>query len=104
MVIARLGDPVGPVRERIESSPYGYALVTSDGGNGGTILGRLRRSRLDVDPATPAEAVMEPGPSTFRPDLAVDELRERLDKRDLRTAVVSTPEGRLLGIVRRADL
>jgi hypothetical protein len=29
---------------------------------------------------------------------------ERLDKRDLRTAVVSTPEGRLIGVVTRDAL
>ncbi len=47
---------------------------------------------------------MEPGPSTVRADTAIDVLRERLASRGLSTAVVTTPEGVLLGIVRRADL
>jgi CBS-domain-containing membrane protein len=51
-----------------------------------------------------AEDVMEPGPSTVRYDLDVDKLRDRLEKRDLRTAIITTPEGRLVGVVRRADL
>ena len=60
----------------------------------GTLLGRIRKSTLQL----------EPGPSTVRYDLAVDGLRERLDKRDLKTAIVTTPEGKLVGVVRRRDL
>ena len=92
---------MGSVRERVEASPYGFALVVSEGG---VILGRLRRSALDGDPEAPVESVMEPGPSTVRPDTAADELAERLRTRDLNTAVVSDPEGRLLGVVRRREL
>ena len=51
-----------------------------------------------------AESVMEPGPSTVRPDMLAAELAQRLAKRNLRTAIVSTPEGRLLGVVRASDL
>jgi Mg/Co/Ni transporter MgtE len=47
---------------------------------------------------------MEPGPSTVRPDSAPDELAERLRSRDLRSALVTTPDGVLIGIVRRDDL
>jgi hypothetical protein len=47
---------------------------------------------------------MEAGPSTVRPNVAADELARRLaaDKRE--AALVTTPEGRLLGIARRRDL
>ena len=96
-----LGDPVHEVRERIDSSPYGFALVVA---GDGTLLGRVRKSAIeDVSEGT-AETVMTPGPSTVRPDTDVDELRERLEERDLRTAIVSTPEGRLIGVVRRSAL
>ena len=40
----------------------------------------------------------------MRADLSPEELRERLDKKDLRFAVVTTPEGRLIGVVARAEL
>jgi CBS-domain-containing membrane protein len=88
------------VREEIDASPYGFALVVADDG---TLLGRLRRSALDGASGT-AEELMSPGPSTVRPDLAVDELREKLDEKDLKTAIVSTPEGRVIGVVRRREL
>jgi CBS domain-containing protein len=47
---------------------------------------------------------MEPGPSTTRPDVGPAELAAKLEKANLTTAVLTDPEGRLLGIVGRADL
>ena len=47
---------------------------------------------------------MEPGPSTVRADLSPEELRERLDKKDLRFARGHDPGGRLIGVVPRAEL
>jgi CBS domain-containing protein len=94
-------ETVGEVRERVEASPYGFALVVAEGG---VLLGRLRRSALEGDPASTAEAAMEPGPSTVRVDLAVDDLAERLRKRDLKTALVTTPDGKLVGVVLARDL
>jgi hypothetical protein len=43
-------------------------------------------------------------PSTVRPDVPATELARRLRGRDLNTAVLTTPEGHLLGVARRADL
>jgi len=48
--------------------------------------------------------VMEAGPSTVRPDRPLAELAERLRRRGLHTAIVTTPDGKLLGVVRRADM
>jgi len=47
---------------------------------------------------------MEPGPSTVRLDADGRELAERLRNRDLKTAIVTDPKGRLAGIVRIADI
>jgi Mg/Co/Ni transporter MgtE len=101
VVTATLDERIGDVYERVESSPYGFSLVLTDRG---ILLGRLRKAGLQGDPEARAEDVMEPGPSTLRPDMTLDDVVERLRKRDLKTAVVTNPEGRLLGIVRRADM
>ncbi len=85
----------------VEASPYGFALVVADGG---VLLGRLRRAALEGDPDRRAEEVMEPGPSTVRLDTALDALAERLDRLGLKTVVVSTPDGALVGVVRREEL
>jgi CBS domain-containing protein len=47
---------------------------------------------------------MSPGPSTVRPDTDAAELAEKLDKKDLKTAIVTDPEGRLIGVVLRKEL
>jgi CBS domain-containing protein len=101
VVKCALEDTVGEVRERIAQSPYGFAIVTSPRG---VVLGRLPGSALDCDPDLPAEEVMEPGPSTVRPDTAVAKLAKRLAERNLRWAIVTDPEGRLLGVAGREDL
>lgn len=101
VVTALVEDLVGEVRAEVEASPYGFALVVS---KDGVLLGRLRRAALEGDPVQPASAVMEAGPSTVRPDTPTDELRTRLEARSLRTAVVTTPDGVLVGVVRREDL
>jgi CBS domain-containing protein len=101
VVMCSLTEAVGKVRPRVEASRYRFALVVSEGG---VLLGRLRRAALEGDPQRTAEEAMEPGPSTVRPDSAPSKLAERLRSRDLRTAVVTTPEGILIGVVRREDL
>jgi CBS domain-containing protein len=101
VVTCGLDADVGEVREQIEASPYGFALVV---GAEGTLLGRLRRSSIEDGTSATAEELMSPGPSTVRPDMAVDELCRKLDERELKTAIVSTPEGRLIGVVRRSAL
>ncbi len=101
VVTARLDERTGEIGSRIEASPYGFALVVSVGG---TVLGRLRKSALAGDPYRRVEDVMEPGPSTVRADASLDALRRRLDDRGFKSAVVTTPDGNLIGIVRRSDL
>ncbi len=101
VVRAGLDEPVGQVRTRVERSPYGFALVVSDDG---TLLGRLRKSALEGDADATSERAMEPGPSTVRLHTEAGKLAERLRQRDLKTAVVTDPEGRLAGVVRMAEL
>jgi hypothetical protein len=97
-VTCGLKDAIGAVRQRVAQSPYGFAFVLD---HDGVLLGRLRKAALEANPATKAEEVMEPGPSTTRPDLPPDELLARLERANLTTAVLTDPEGRLLGVVRR---
>jgi CBS-domain-containing membrane protein len=99
VVTCGLADPAAAVLEQVERSPYGFALVIA----AGVLLGRLRRSARGAAGAT-AEALMEPGPSTVRADTLARDLAARLAERDFKTAIVSTPEGRLIGVVLRTDL
>ena len=100
-VTCGLADRVGEVYERVKESPYGFALVIAEGG---CLLGRLRASALaKCDPGSTAEAVMESGPSTVRPDKELGALVKRLDEGGLMFGIVTDPEGRLEGVVRRSE-
>jgi Mg/Co/Ni transporter MgtE len=101
VVTCGLDDQVGDVTQSIADSPYAFALVLS---TSGVLLGRLRSSALDVPPHTSVEQRMEAGPSTVRPDTAAVRLAQSLRDKDLNTALVTTPEGQLIGVIRRADL
>ena len=63
------------------------------------LLGRV--PPCDYPPTTRAEQVMEPGPPTVRAHEPLDALLERMAKRDVEEVSVTTPEGRLLGVMRR---
>ena len=101
MVTCRLGQLVGEVAPHVEASPHGFALVLSDDG---VLLGRLRRNALQSDPHARAEDLMQPGPSTVRTDLEPAKVAERLRAKSLTTAVITDPDGRLMGIVSQDDL
>jgi Mg/Co/Ni transporter MgtE len=96
-----LADDVAVVRARLEGSRYGYCLVLSERR---ILLGRVRRSALSAasEDAT-AERVMEPGPSTVRAHRRPSELISQLAEKELKTAIVTTPEGCLIGVFHRAD-
>ncbi len=101
VVTCQLNDRVNDVAKLVTASRYGFAFVVS---LERTLLGRLRRAALETGGDATAEALMEPGPSTIRADTALERLAERMRKNDLTSLPVTTPEGELLGVVRRDDL
>jgi len=48
--------------------------------------------------------VMRPGTSTFRPNVSVAEMLEYMDRRHHDTSLVTTSDGRLVGLVLREDV
>lgn len=73
------------------------ALVVNDER---VVLGRA--SAEGHPPTARAEDVMEPGPTTVRAHEPLDPLLARMQQRNVREIVVTTPEGRLLGLLRRS--
>lgn len=86
------GSRIPPTGSRSCSVPVGCCLVG------------CRKTALEGGPGRLAEEVMEPGLSTTRPDTPPAGLLAKLHDADLTLAVLTDPEGRLLGIVRRGDL
>jgi CBS domain-containing protein len=102
VVTCHLEDVIADLRDRVKRSPYGFALVLSEGG---ILLGRLRATAMNAAEADArAETVMEPGPSTVRADTPAAQLAERLRERQLTSVIATTPDGRLIGVARLADL
>jgi CBS-domain-containing membrane protein len=102
VVTCSLRDTVGQIRDRVARSPYGFALVL---GPDDVLVGRLRKTTLQEQrPDARAEDVMQPGPSTTRPDTAPAKLLAPLERADLTTTLLTDPDGRWLGVVRRVDL
>ena len=73
----------------------------------GAVVRDAARSVVVEDGIVLAEVVdgeVKPGPSTFRPSIPRDELASYLDGKDLDHALITTLDGRLVGVVRREDL
>jgi predicted transcriptional regulator len=93
---ARLEDEVTDVARRVQETGYDFAVVvTADD----VVLGMLEPKALKASGGERVEEVMRPGPSTYRPDVPMKELLEKLQPKGLHRAIVATPEGRLLGVV-----
>ncbi len=96
----RLTERLGDVAERVKAVDQNVCIVTSENG---VVLGRLRGDALEGDPDASVEAVMEAGPSTIRPDVALEEFTEHMRARRVGSIVVTTSTGRLIGILYRKD-
>jgi CBS domain-containing protein len=98
--VCGLSDRIGDVRERAQEAGWEACAVVNEER---VVLGLLRRKELDADPQATAEQVMRPGPTTFRPNVPVKEMAERMRERGARTVLVTTSDGKLVGQLRRDD-
>jgi CBS domain-containing protein len=101
-VRCRPDNRMADVLERIDHSPYGFALVTTEEG---IVVGRVHPNKSGGGASDqPVGEVMDLDPSTVRPHRSAAKLAETLAEKDHRWAIVTTPEGRLLGVAWREDL
>jgi CBS domain-containing protein len=98
--LCNLTDQVGDVRDRVQKTGWNICVVVNDER---IVLGLLRARELGADPEAAAEQVMRSGPATFRPDVPVADVLERMRKRNVRSVVVTTSDGRLVGLLRQED-
>src|SRR3954466_13776041 len=86
-----LDDRVGDIRDSLTAGGWEWAAIVNAAG---TLLGRVTRARL-TDPAAAASSVMDEGPSTYRLNVGLDELLQRMHDRRFDMAFVTDPDGRL---------
>ncbi len=95
-------EKIGVVRQRVRKAGWDRCVVVN---NERVVLGLLREKELAFDAkATIVEEVMRIGPATFRPDEPVGKMAKRMQDRGARTVLVTTSDGRLVGLVYREDI
>jgi CBS domain-containing protein len=95
-----LSDDLRDVRRRVRDAGWDTCFVVTDDR---IVLGRLGRRALGADDDMSIEEAMTEGPSTVRPGIGVDALLKRMGDRNVTTFPVTTPDGRLFGLVLRKD-
>ena len=96
----RLTERIGDVQPRVKAAGWTLCMVVNDAG---VVLGRLRKEALSADPGAVVETVMEAGPGTIRPDTLLETITRRMHERKVSSTVVTTSDGRLVGILYRDD-
>jgi Mg/Co/Ni transporter MgtE len=96
-----LDEPLDEVRGRVRGAGWNTCIVVNEQR---VVLGRLGRKALAAESDESVEAAMTPGPSTVRPSIGTDALLERIRARNLTSLLVTTPDGRLVGLARLQDL
>jgi len=96
-----LDESLAEVRVRVRAAGWDTCIVVNEER---VVLGRLRRKAVASDGDETVKEAMSPGPSTVRPSIGTDALLERMRQRNLTSYLVTTPDGRLVGLVRRNEL
>lgn len=91
-----LDDDLQQVRARVRATEWRQCIVINEHR---IVLGRLGRQAIETDDVRTVEEAMTEGPSTIRPDTPLDKQLERLERQQLQSALVTTSEGVLVGVV-----
>jgi Mg/Co/Ni transporter MgtE len=100
VVTSGLKDRLGDVRDRVKAAGSDVAVVLNDDL---VLLGLLRSKQLEMDPNLSVEEAMRPGPSTFRPYVAIKEMADYMVEHDLDSAPITTSDGKLVGVLFRSE-
>jgi len=91
------GDRLQDVRERLGGGWETCLVVNGER----VVLGQLGRRALAREDDVSAEEAMRSGPSTVRPSARLAAIVERMSKQNLTSLIVTTSDGRLVGLLER---
>jgi len=97
---AALDDSLEDVRERVRAAGWDACVVVN---SERVVFGLLRAEQLAAEGSGPMERFMRPGPSTFRPNVPIEEMAEYMIEHDLVSCPITTNDGQLVGLLRRDD-
>jgi CBS domain-containing protein len=90
----------GRVRAELQPGAGSICAVTNDAG---IVLGRVRWKDLPMEDGIRVDEFMQLGPATVRPREELRDLVERMRRSGVKTILVTSSKGALLGIVHRDD-
>jgi Mg/Co/Ni transporter MgtE len=90
----------GQVRNELRPGPDSICAVTNAEG---IVLGRVRWKDLPAEDDVSVEQFMQLGPATVRPREELSDLVERMRNAGVKTILVTSAKGELMGIVNRDD-
>ena len=96
----RLDEPIDEVRERVRDAGWDACIVVNEER---IVFGILRERELDRGMDEPVERFMRPGPSTFRPNVPIEEMASYMIEHDLVSSPITSSDGRLVGLLRKDD-
>jgi CBS domain-containing protein len=96
----RLDEPIGEVRERVRDAGWDACVVVNEER---IVFGLLRDRELNQGTDEPVERFMRPGPSTFRPNVSIEEMAGYMTEHDLASSPITSSDGRLIGLLRKDD-
>src|SRR5215204_6057696 len=94
-------EKIGVVRERVRKIGWDRCVVVN---KERVVLGLLREKELSSDPKVPVEEAMRNGPATFRPNEPLRKMSKRMQDREATAVLVTTSDGRLVGLLYREDV
>ena len=97
----QLTDSLRDVLNRVKASGWDTCIVVN---NERIVLGILRLNGIDASSDATVEDHMESGPSTWRPDATLDQPLAHMERRKVESVIVTTSDGRLVGLLRRSDI
>jgi predicted transcriptional regulator len=92
----RLTDRLGEVAKHVRAAGWDGCVVVNEQR---VVLGLLHGQALDGGSQQLVEEVMEPGTSTFRPDVTFEEMTAYMQHRQLDSVLITTADGKLVGIL-----
>jgi CBS-domain-containing membrane protein len=101
VVTCRIGARLDEVSELASGGDPDFCVVVNEER---VVAGVLRANMLAKDPGSRVDDVMELGPRTIRPSQPVEKLLAKRSSQGVKSWIVTTAHGELLGVVARRDL
>jgi predicted transcriptional regulator len=101
VVTCRIGARLEEVSELASGGDPDFCVVVNEER---VVAGVLRSNDLSKDSSSRVEDVMELGPRTIRPGQPVEKLLAKRSSHGVKSWIVTTAHGELLGVVARRDL